>query len=119
MSEETFVYQIHKDVDIEGLKEIRRAIAAWDRYRKLRYDFIEGEDVRFPQRPEVDIGALKEKYPRAAAYLKAEHWYNSPSFKKSALGKKAMDRILAGEDHTTVLDDMQRAWAAFRVAQEG
>lgn len=119
MSEETFAYQIHRDVPIEGVKEIRRAIAAWDSYRIQRRDFMEGDGIYFPKRPEVDIYALQQQYPRAAAYLKAERWYNSSGFKKSDLGKEAMDRILAGEDHTKVLEDMQSAWAAFRVAQEG
>ncbi len=119
MSEETFAYQIHKDVPIEGVKEIRRATAALDSYRIQRRDFVEGDNTNFPKRPEVDIYALQQQYPRAAAYLKAERWYNSPGFRKSDLGKKAMDRILAGEDHTKVLEDMHNAWAAFRVAQEG
>ena len=120
MSEERFMYQNNRiDPNIEGLQQIRRAIAAWDRYRALRRDFEEGDAYGMPTRPTVSIGDLQKLYPRAAAYLKAEQWYNSPSFKKSALGKEAMERILNEVDYKKVIDDMQNAWAAFRVAQEG
>ena len=119
MSEEKFVYQIHKDVEIEGLKELRITIAAWNRYWAQRRAFEEGDIHTMPKKPEVNIGELKDQYPRAAAYLTAERWRLSSKFKKSAFGKQAMDRILAGEDHNKVLDDMYKAWAAFRVAQEG
>ena len=118
MSEEVFAYQIRStDIPIEGLLELRRAIAAWDSYRIQRREYMEGDIHTLPRRPEVSVGALTEQYPRAAAYLKAERWHESASFKKSALGKRAMDRIVAGEDHNVVLDDMKRAWDAFRVAQ--
>ena len=66
-----------------------------------------------------DTTELEQKYPRAAAYLKAQKWSWDKEPKKAALGKQAMDRILDGDDPAVVLEEMESSWAAFLVAQEG
>lgn len=65
------------------------------------------------------IAELEQKYPRAAVYLKAQRWSWSAEQKQANLGKAAMDRILDGDDPAVVLEEMESAWAAFNVAQEG
>lgn len=79
---------------------------------KAQYDL---DSIRVDQ----EIEALKKKYPRAAAYLKAQQWSWSAEQKQADLGKKAMDRILDGDDPAVVLEEMESSWAAFNVAQEG
>lgn len=104
---------------IEGLTEIRAATQAWDIYHFRSAQYLEGFIDERPVKPDVSIGALEAKYPRAAAYNYAEQWANDASFAKARFGRKACERILSGEDHAKVLDDMKAEWAAFKVAQEG
>lgn len=73
------------------------------------------DSVRYDQK----IAELEKKYPRAAVYLKAQRWSWSAEQKQANLGKAAMDRILDGDDPAVVLEEMESAWAAFNVAQEG
>lgn len=63
------------------------------------------------------IAELEQKYPRAAVYLKAQRWSWSAEQKKSDLGKKAMNRILDGDDPAVVMEEMESSWTAFTVAQ--
>lgn len=65
------------------------------------------------------IAELEKKFPRAAVYLKAQKWSWSTEPKQADLGKAAMNRILDGDDPAVVLEEMESAWAAFNVAQEG
>lgn len=118
--EEKFVYRVKTpEQEIEGLAEIKAAVNAWDIYHARSAQYLEGFIDERPEKPQVSIGGLEAKYPRAAAYNYAEGWANDASFAKARFGQKACDRILAGEDHAKVLDDMKAEWAAFKVAQEG
>lgn len=118
MSEEKFEYKItRRDETIEGLTELKAAIDAWNHYLARFKMWLDGDIHDRPDLPGVSIGELEKKYPRAAAYRTAEVWANSTSFAKARFGQQACGRILAGEDHNQVLDDMNKAWAAFRVAQ--
>ena len=125
--EELHVYPIAGNVNpqtvklpgIEGLKELWDAIQEQTRYLAIRKEYNRGFITELPPKPTSNVAQLKEQYPRAAAYLAAMEWAASSKFKKAAFGKQAMERIFAGEDPDQVLDDMKRAWAAFRVAQEG
>lgn len=96
--------------NIDGLCEIRDAIRAeheyHDAFRKMMDDEY-NDGVRPPKMPETDSGALKVRYPRAAAYLKAESWYYSANFAKSNAGSKAMERIINGDDYDIVIQDMK------------
>lgn len=85
---------------IEGLDELAAAIA--------------DDNLTFEK-----IMKLEEKYPRAAAYRKAQGYSWAAHPKRSALGEKAMSRILDGEDHTAVIQEMEDAWAIWQLAQEG
>lgn len=120
--EDVFVYNVgKKPVEIEGLAEIKAATAAWVNYHQAKMEFERGEreyeDVPAYNPREVD--ELKAKYPRAAAYLEADRWSHSSVPIKARLGSIACERLLAGEDYNTVLDDMSKGLDAFYLAQEG
>ena len=106
---------------IEGLAEIRAAITAWVNYHQAKAEFERGlrDFADVPAYDPRKVDALKAKYPRAAAYLEAERWVKSSVFVKVRLGTRACERILAGEDYNTVLDDMTKGLDAFYLAQEG
>lgn len=98
---------------IEGLAEIRAAradLAAWHEEWDASFADVGGLGVR--QKPEYDFDALNAKYPRAAAYLKAETFENASNYAKASAGKKAKERIINGEDCEKVLDDMEAEWKA-------
>jgi len=100
---------------IEGLQELRNALDDEARYARAFDRMMENEcndGVNPPKRPTVKSADLKEKYPRAAAYIKAENWSFSNNYAKSAAGEKAMKRIVDAEDYETVLADMETAWSA-------
>lgn len=92
---------------IEGLPELMAAI--------IDEAQIEIDTARYYER----IKELEAKYPRAAAYLKAQDYRWSAYRKQSALGDRAMYRILEGEDHAVVIQEMEDAWATWQMAQEG
>lgn len=127
--EDKYVYMTNEQIEerkaqvaaIEGLAEIRAAIKAWANYHEAKMEFERGErdfeDVPAHKPGEVD--ALKKKYPRAAAYLEAEQWIYSASPVKVRLASRAMEKILAGEDHEAVIQEMIQGHNAFYLAQEG
>jgi hypothetical protein len=86
---------------IEGLRELQDAIAAEENYF---YQFDKmmsnpGNDgANPPNKPEVNSGELRKKYPRAAAYLKLLN--NGWPFHA--------ERILKGEDYQMVIADMEK-----------
>ena len=96
---------------IEGLDELRKALAEWDEYYYKREKALESECGTFPVEPKVNINDLKAKYPRAAAYLKAEAYSNASNYKKAAAGQKALERIINGEDHEVVIAEMEAEWS--------
>lgn len=59
-------------------------------------------------KPEDNINELKQKYPRATAYLIAESEAYKDNYELSAIGKRALERIINGENHEMVLDDMKK-----------
>ena len=98
---------------IEGLKELQRAIAAEEAYREALNDMMEDEyndGARPPKKPEISVKELKEKYPRAAAYLKAESWSMASNYIKAGAGQKAKERIINGEDYRQVIAEMEKEW---------
>jgi predicted RNase H-like HicB family nuclease len=89
---------------IEGLREIKRAIALEERYQFAFEKMMEdpsNDGANPPEKPEISSEELKKKYPRAAAYLKAddEGW----------IGIDFAKRILDGEDHEVIMQEMKEA----------
>lgn len=97
-----------KKIDaIEGLREIEDAIEAINQHRNSFVRAWESGESVYQSTPDIDVGALKAKYPRAAAYLEAEDYSMSSYYVKAAAGHRAVERILNGEDYETVLKDME------------
>lgn len=99
---------------IEGLNEIRAAMddmESWRNEFKASFKDVGGLGVR--PKPEYDFPALFAKYPKAAAYLKAESFAFAHHDVKAAAGKLALERIIEGEDYEAVIADMESEWSEF------
>lgn len=100
---------------IEGLKEIKTAIYDRQRYRR---EFNAMMDDEFndgacpPKPPKADVDELMAKYPRAAAYIKAESYSYAEHDVKSNAGKKALEKIINAEDYEKAIADMETEWTA-------
>lgn len=94
---------------IPGLLEIeaaQRAWAEWHEKWEKSFDDVGGLGVG-PQ-PNTDIEALKEKYPAAAACLKAERRAYAENYEIATIGKKAMNRIIDNPgEYAAAIADME------------
>lgn len=96
---------------IEGLKELKAArvdLASWHKEFEKSFDDVGGLGVR--SKPNYDLKAMSEKYPRAAAYIKADAWACAANFEKASAGRKAKERIINGEEPALVLREMEKEW---------
>jgi hypothetical protein len=100
---------------IEGLKEIKSAIYDRQRYHREFNAMMDDEfnDGAFPPKPpKADVDELMAKYPRATAYIKAEKYSYAAHDVKSKAGKKALEKIINGEDYEKAIADMETEWTA-------
>jgi hypothetical protein len=99
---------------IAGLADLEAAINAEEEYHNEFNRRMENEALSSfaPARPAVSSKVLAATYPRAAAYIKAEAWSYASHYAKAAAGRKALDRIINGEDYEQVLADMVAEWTA-------
>lgn len=97
---------------LEGLRELEDASIAWKEYYIAYRRFIEDDaEGKAPKKPEASLEELVRKYPRANAYMKAESYaYSSSNNARAAAGKKALERILNGEDYKQAITDMKKEW---------
>ncbi len=90
-----------KIASIEGLAEIKAAysdLESWHREFEKSFDGeCGGLDVR--QKPKYDIEAMRKQYPIADAYLKAESEANKSNHELSAIGSKALERIIESPEN--------------------
>lgn len=103
-----FELRQEKIKSIEGLEEIQDAIEKQVIWRRKFNQAMDSEDGILPTKPEDNIAELKQKYPRAAAYLKAESESLKRNHELSEIGKDALERIINGEDYIKVLSDMDK-----------
>lgn len=102
--------------EIEGLAEIKGAeidLAQWEMEFSSSFegpDACGGLGVR--PMPQYDIAAMKAKYPRAAAYLRAEAEAYKTNYELSAIGRRALDEVIFG-DYNTAMDTMEKEIADF------
>ena len=98
---------------IEGLKEIENATIIWNNYSRSLENNFDNEYASsiLPTPPKVTVDELKKKYPRAAAYILAESWVISNNYKKADAGRKALERIINGDDYKQVIKDMKDEFA--------
>lgn len=99
---------------IEGLKEIEALKNEWNRYDAAFNRMMStGSSVMTVGLPSTKTSDMISKYPRAAAYLKAQSWHDGSHFVKSTAGKKAEEKILNGEDYTTAITEMEKEWSDY------
>lgn len=101
---------------IEGLRELTDAYLDLKRYRdefNAMMDDEYNDGARPPKKPEANIKELRERYPRADACIKAQDWEHASHFMKAAAGRKAMQRIIDGEDYAQAIADMEAEWSAY------
>lgn len=99
---------------IPGLTEIQNArddLRRWNAEFEKSFDDVGGLGVR--QMPKYDFDTLNAKYPRAAAYLKAKGYADAANYAKAATGRKAVEKIINGEDHEEALRAMEAEWSAY------
>ncbi len=97
---------------IEGLQEIRKARAEIENYHCKFQASFEGENavggLFVGKKPQYDLDAMAQKYPRAMAYLKAEDRSHSANYKYSIIGEKAKERIINEPDnYETIIAEME------------
>lgn len=83
---------------IDGLKEIQDAIEDLDQWNyefEKSFDDVGGLGVR--PKPEYDIKAMRQKYLRADAYLRAEEEYLKSNYELSAIGQRALEEVIFGD----------------------
>ena len=94
---------------IEGLKELKRATAEIEAYRERWNASFDNEygagGMGVGKRPEYDMKALRDKYPQAAAFLKAEELVYKYDYEQVEIGREAILEIVFG-DYKKALVDM-------------
>lgn len=100
---------------IEGLAEIKSAIQEQIKWKeRFNRSWERGDGfVGLGQKPEDKIAELKQKYPRAAAYLVAESESYKSNYELAEIGRKALESIINGDDYEKVLKEMNDAKKAF------
>lgn len=99
---------------IEGLVELQTAISDWNKYNNAMSRYIDRDCIgTAPVKPAVTVDELTEKYPRAAAYIKADQWSYSSHYYKASCGERAKKAILDGDNYKDVIADMKSAWKKY------
>lgn len=94
---------------LEELKAARADISAWHDEFDASFDDARGAGVGglgVRPRPKYDFQAMREKYPAAAAYLRAEHEANSANYELADIGNRALESII--NDYTQYAEIMAR-----------
>lgn len=86
---------------IEGLADIKEAIADLAKWQREFNASFEGEGavggLGVRNYPEHDIDAMMQRYPHAAAYLRAEEYANKTNYELATIGKKALEAVIEGD----------------------
>jgi len=95
---------------IPGLKELEAAKEEQAAYREAFARAVDSGNGIYPAKPKSDPEELSAKYPAAAAMLRAESYSCSANYHKAGAGRKAVERILDGDDWEKVINDMETEW---------
>lgn len=95
---------------IPGLKELEAAKEEQAAYREAFSRAMDSGDGIYPAKPKSDPAELSAQYPMAAAMLRAESYSRAANYRKASAGRKAVERILDGEDWEKVINDMETEW---------
>jgi hypothetical protein len=99
-------------VNVPGLDILRKVRSEWETYNNKFEKFIDNDAMgNMPVKPEVEYKEAAIQYPAASAYLKAEGYKYSGHYEKTAIGKKAMERIVNGENYEVVIAEMESEWS--------
>lgn len=98
---------------IEGLSEIQKAMNELESWHEaFNESFHDVGGVGVGKKPEYDFDAAYERYPRAAAYLKAKAEADKNNDEISAIGKKAQEEVIFG-DYEKAMRDMEEELREF------
>ena len=95
---------------IPGIKELEAAKAEQSTYREAFARAVDSGDGIYPAKPKSDPAELSARYPMAVAMLRAESYSRAANYRKADAGRKAVERILDGEDWEKVIGDMEAEW---------
>lgn len=95
---------------IPGLKELEIAREAQAAYREAFARAVDSGDGIYPAKPKSDPAELSAQYPMAAAMLRAESYSRAANYRKASAGRKAVERILDGDDWEKAISDMEAEW---------
>lgn len=95
---------------IPGLKELEVAKAEQAAYREAFARAVDSGSGIYPAKPKSDPAELSAKYPMAAAMLRAESYSRAANYRKASAGRKAVERILDGDDWEKAVSDMEAEW---------
>lgn len=95
---------------IPGLKELEAAKAEQAAYREALARAVDSGDGIYPAKPKSDPAELSAQYSMAAAMLRAESYSRAANYRKASAGRKAVERILDGEDWEKAISDMEAEW---------
>lgn len=95
---------------IPGLKELETAREAQATYREAFARAVDSGDGIYPAKPKSDPAELSARYPMAVAMLRAESYSCAANYRKASAGRKAVERILDGEDWEKAISDMEAEW---------
>jgi len=104
--------QIEYENILPGLNKIKKAVqeqADWQYKFNRAMEDEDGSSI-MTRAPKNVIEETKNAYPKEAAYYKAEQYSYASHYAKSSAGRKAMERILNGEDYNQVILDMENEW---------
>lgn len=95
---------------IPGLKELEAAKAEQAAYREAFARAVDSGSGIYPAKPKNDPVELSARYPMAAAMLRAESYSRAANYSKASAGRKAVERILDGDDWEKAVSDMEAEW---------
>ena len=100
---------------VDAIPGLMKIDAAMEDLRSYQIEWEENwqrgdSGVGLRPRPQHDIAAMLLEYPRAAAYIKARDMSCAANYAKAAAGKKALIRIVNGEDYEKALSDAEKEW---------
>lgn len=100
--------------NVPGLEKLREARRYDDQQRRIFNRSVEGGSGIIRGNPNsTTASGLAKKYPRAAAYLKAESYFNSSNYMKSSFGKEAMNKIANGKSASAAIKEMEKKWRKY------
>lgn len=100
--------------NVPGLNELRAAIAHDEKQRSSFSKSVYSGSGRLSGNPSSETASfVAKRYPRAAAYIKAESYFYASNDVKSSLGREAMNAIANGKSASAAISAMERKWKKY------